>query len=85
MLLVIPTFNVNENLHIHQESFLQIKKLIESIDKLTNASNVMIFRESLRFENEIHDHKEKLRSSNELLSVFQKSWRIESVFLEDPQ
>ena len=34
-----------------------------------NTSYVVISRETERFVNEIHDHKEELRSSNELLTV----------------
>ena len=46
-----------------------------SIDKPANASYVVLSRETQRFVDEMHDHKEELRSSNELLTAFQKSER----------
>ena len=42
-----------------------------------NTSYVVISRETEHFVNEIHDHKEELRSSNKLLTAFQKSERRE--------
>ena len=42
-----------------------------------NTSHVGISRETKRVENETHDHKEELRSSNELLADFQGSGRSE--------
>ena len=42
-----------------------------------NTSYVVISRETEHFVNEIHDHKEELRSSNKLLTDFQKSERRE--------
>ena len=42
-----------------------------------NTSNVVISRVTERFVNEIHDHKEELRSSDELLTASDKSERRE--------
>ena len=42
-----------------------------------NTSCVVISRETERFVNEIHDHKEELRSSNGLLTDLQGSQRSE--------
>ena len=49
----------------------------QPLARLANASYVVISRETERFVNEIHDHKQELRSSNELLTAFQKSERRE--------
>ena len=50
---------------------------ISSIANPANTSYVVISRESERFVNEIHDHKEELRFSTELPTTFQKSERRE--------
>ena len=42
-----------------------------------DTSYVGIAKETKRFVNEIHDHKEELTSSNELLADFQRSGRSE--------
>ena len=42
-----------------------------------NTSYVVKSRETDRFVNEFHDHKEELRSSNELLTDLQRSERSE--------
>ena len=42
---------------------------IPSIGKPAYSSYVVISRETERFVSEIHDHKEELRSSNELLTA----------------
>ena len=52
-----------------------IEIAIQSFARLAKTSHVVISRETERFVNEIHDHKEELRSSNELLTAFQKSER----------
>ena len=52
--------------------------MIPSIASPMDTSHVVISRESERFVNEIHDHKEELRSSNELLTELQVSGRSES-------
>ena len=46
-----------------------IEIAIPSIVKPSYSSYVVISRETKRFVNEIHDHKEELRSSNELLTA----------------
>ena len=45
---------------------------------LQDTSYVVIFRETERFVNEIHDHYEEVRSSNELLEDLQESERKET-------
>ena len=54
-----------------------IEVAIPSIATPENTSYVVISREKERFVNEIHDHKQELRSSNELLTNFQESGRNE--------
>ena len=61
------------NVKIVEEHGIEIAN--PSIDKPANASYVVISRETKRFVDEIHDHKEELRSSDELLTAFQKSER----------
>ena len=50
---------------------------IPSICKPWDTSYVVISRETERFANEIHDHKEEVKSSNELLRNLQESERNE--------
>ena len=62
---------------------VRIVKILEehgaepSIAKPANTCYVVVSRETECFVNEIHDHKEELRSSSELLTAFQKSERNE--------
>ena len=51
---------------------------IPSIASPMDTSYVVKSRETERFENEIHDHKEELRSSNESLTELHGSGRNES-------
>ena len=55
-----------------------IEVAIPSISSPTYTSQVVISRETERFVNEFHDHKEELRSSNKLLAELQGSGRCES-------
>ena len=57
-----------------------IEVAISSVAHPMNTSYVVISRETERFVNEIHDHKEELRSSDELLTAFQKSERKEPLW-----
>ena len=52
--------------------------LIPSIFNPIETSYVVISRETERFVDQIHDHKKELRSSDELLTAFQKSEGKES-------
>ena len=54
-----------------------IEVAIPSIANPTYTSYVVISRETERFVNEIHDHKEELRSSHELLTELQGSVKSE--------
>ena len=50
-----------------------IEDALPSIVNPANTSYVVISRETERFVNEIHDHKEELRSSNELFTAERES------------
>ena len=50
---------------------------IQSFSNPENTSHVVIAREAERFVSEIHDHKQELRSCNELLADLQGSGRTE--------
>ena len=50
---------------------------IPSICKPWDTTYVVISTETERFANEIHDHKEEVKSSNELLGNLQESERNE--------
>ena len=54
-----------------------IEVAIQSIWNPENTSHVVIVREAERFVSEIHDHKQELRSSDELLADLQGSGRSE--------
>ena len=54
-----------------------IEVAIPSIANPANTTYVVISRETSRVVNEIHDHKEELRSSNELLTKLQGSVKSE--------
>ena len=60
---------------ILEEYGLQIS--ITSTLNPLETSYVVISRETERFVDDIHDHKQELRSSDELLTAFQKSERKE--------
>ena len=67
-------------LEVHTAKILDgfgIEVVIPSMANPMDTSHVGISRETKRFVNEIHDHKEELRSSNELLADFQGSGRSE--------
>ena len=68
-------------LEVHVEKILDecgIEVSIPSIANPTHTPYVVISRETERFVNEIHDHKEELRSSHELLTELQGSGSSES-------
>ena len=54
-----------------------IEVAIQSIANPEYATNGVISREEERFVNEIHDHRQELRSSNELLANLHESGRNE--------
>ena len=54
-----------------------IEVAIQSIADPVNTSHVVISSRAFFFVNEIHDHREELRSSNELLTDLQRSERSE--------
>ena len=71
---------IGPDLEVHIVKFLGgygIKVAIPSVANPMDTSYVVISRETERFVNETHDHKEELRSSNELLTDFQGSGRSE--------
>ena len=67
-------------LEVHIVEFLDghgIEVAIQSISNPENTYYVVITREAERLVNEIHAHKQELRSSNELLADLQESRRSE--------
>ena len=54
-----------------------IEVAIQSISNPENTSHVVITREAERFVIEIHDHRQELRASNELLANIHESGRSE--------
>ena len=72
--------SLDQFLEVHTAKILDgfgIEVVIPSMANPMNTSHVGISRETKRFENETHDHKEELRSSHELLADFQGSGRSE--------
>ena len=73
--LFLKAPSLDQFLEIHIVKILDgygIEVAIPSIANPTCTSHVVIPRGAERFVNEIHDHKEELRSSNELLTELLK-------------